>query len=500
MKKPLPQIRGLSIKLLGILFVFFLGMQGFYSNDLWFLIATGREILDNGIPFVNPFALHDGMRIVVQQWLLASELYIVTDLFGMQGLAVQTGVLSCVFYALFSRAMHLSASGKGGWTVDAFSFSLTLAIVVIWFTVRPSMVSAIILLVELLVLEHYKRGGSPGVLVALPLCSLLHVNVHASFWWLGPVLTLLYLVPSPRKAGSAFRRREYRKLPVLIAALCMFLTSFANPYGLKGALYLAYSMGPASDMPIIELQPMELLSPAGVIFLFLAVLGVVLALRRGQGIIDLQASILFAGTLILAYANQRNGWLFMVASALFVSPLIASPHTRFPRFGRDREYNALAQKAHAALPVAVLAACALVAAVSMALVFDGGRWEVEDSPSTPLVALDALNEQIAPERRKDVSIFNSFNDGGFLEWCGYPVFMDPRPELWSSAVTGCEKDYAAEYAQFLRGEVSAEELVYEYEFNYLITKDDTGMDAWCREDDACFILAEGEGYRLWKRP
>ena len=72
-------------------------MQGFYNNDLWFLIATGREILENGIPFENPFALHDGMRMVVQQWLLASELYVVKDAFGMQGLAVQTGALSCIF-------------------------------------------------------------------------------------------------------------------------------------------------------------------------------------------------------------------------------------------------------------------------------------------------------------------------------------------------------------------------------------------------------------------
>lgn len=473
-------------------------MQSFYSNDLWFLIATGREILENGIPFENPFALHDGMRIVVQQWLLALELYFVSDTFGIQGLAVQTGVLGCVFYALLSCSTRLFASEEGRAT-GALSFSVALAAVTIWFTVRPSMVSAIILLVELLVLEHYKRGGRLRILAVLPLCSLLHVNVHASFWWLGPVLALLYLVSPPRKAGSAFRRYEYRKPPVLIAALCMFLTSFANPYGLRGVLYLAYSFGPASDMPIIELQPIDLLSQAGIVVFFLAVLGVVLAIRRGRGRIDLQTSILFAGTLILACAHRRNGWLFIVAAALFISPLLVSPCVDYSRFGKGRKADALARRAHAAIPVAVFAACALCVVTSIVLLSDSEQWEVKDSPSTPVVAIDALNDRIAPEHREDASIFGSFDDGGYLEWFGYPVFMDPRPELWSSAVTGCEKDYAVEYARYLRGEMSAEEMLNEYEFDYLITKDDTAMDAWCQEYDACVVLAEGDEYRLWER-
>ena len=264
---------------------------------------------------------------------------------------------------------------------------------------------------------------------------------------------------------------------------------------LQGALYLAYSFGPASDMPIIELQSIDLLSQAGVIVVFLAVLGVVLAIRRGRGRVDLQASILFAGTLILAFANRRNGWLFIVAAALFISPLLVSPCADFSRFGKSRKADALARKAYAAMPVAVSAACALCVVTSVVLLSDGEQWEVDDSPSTPVVAIDTLNDRIAPERREDVSIFGSFDDGGYLEWFGYPVFMDPRPELWSSSVTGCEKDYAAEYARYLRGEVSAEEILNEYEIDYLITKDDTAMDAWCQEYDACIVLAEGDEYR-----
>lgn len=41
----------------------------FFDNDGYFLIATGKEIVENGIPQFNPFFLEEGYRIVVQQWL-----------------------------------------------------------------------------------------------------------------------------------------------------------------------------------------------------------------------------------------------------------------------------------------------------------------------------------------------------------------------------------------------------------------------------------------------
>ena len=42
---------------------------GTLDSDVWFLLATGREIARNGIPHANPFSIWPGQGIVVQQWL-----------------------------------------------------------------------------------------------------------------------------------------------------------------------------------------------------------------------------------------------------------------------------------------------------------------------------------------------------------------------------------------------------------------------------------------------
>lgn len=42
------------------------------NNDMWWMISTGKYIVQNNtIPKINPFTIHNGYRIIVQQWLTA---------------------------------------------------------------------------------------------------------------------------------------------------------------------------------------------------------------------------------------------------------------------------------------------------------------------------------------------------------------------------------------------------------------------------------------------
>ena len=42
---------------------------GTLDTDGWFLLASGREVVESGIPRVNPFTAVEGQGIVLQQWL-----------------------------------------------------------------------------------------------------------------------------------------------------------------------------------------------------------------------------------------------------------------------------------------------------------------------------------------------------------------------------------------------------------------------------------------------
>ena len=51
------------------------------DNDYWFLINLGRDILNHGIPTVEPFTFHVGFEFIAQQWLTDVIFYLIYLIF-----------------------------------------------------------------------------------------------------------------------------------------------------------------------------------------------------------------------------------------------------------------------------------------------------------------------------------------------------------------------------------------------------------------------------------
>ena len=47
-----------------------------YDNDIWFILASGREIVQNGFPYTNPWSVYSDLSIVIHQWLPYVLLYL----------------------------------------------------------------------------------------------------------------------------------------------------------------------------------------------------------------------------------------------------------------------------------------------------------------------------------------------------------------------------------------------------------------------------------------
>lgn len=71
-----------------------------YDSDMYFIIATGREILENGIPHTNVWTIDPGQGIVVQQWLYAVILALV-DKAGYAGFSAFIAFQFVIFTGLW---------------------------------------------------------------------------------------------------------------------------------------------------------------------------------------------------------------------------------------------------------------------------------------------------------------------------------------------------------------------------------------------------------------
>lgn len=492
-----------------------------YDNDLWFILSTGREIVQNGIPQLNPFAMHAGMDIVVQQWVPDVLSYLsYTYLGGMVGigllLSVAIGIMCFVMYRL---GRLFSGRKVGGETILALMIPSVIALSS-YLSARPQVWTMIFFMIVMYLCEAYRRTRRYRYAALLPLAVFAHVNFHMSMAPFDLFIIACYAIPNipdlwrqrrltrlvrkgRRNDASIYAQRvkkgcvglyrgDYQRLPLLGALLVSCVAMLLNPYGLDGATYLLSSYGAAAYADYIsEMGALTVWNAEwGIAMVVMLVIGAMAVGKHTSRRIDLPLTILFAVTGVLAFQHVRNVWLVVPFAFALACDAYGGMHMPrgFMLFDDTRLQRKLFGFATAIVAVAMGVTC--VYNLSTDLV--GG-----DSTSTPAKAMDYLDRVGAD--RDDTKIFNFFNAGGYIEWRDYKVFIDPRPELWEPGITGISKHYYQEFVDAATGATSIMNLVDEYDFDYLIANTNTTLNGNLANDDDYRVVVSGNGYNLYEK-
>lgn len=246
-----------------------IGARPIADNSFLTHLATGRLLLDQGIPRSDPYSFTaHGLPWVVQSWL-ASLLYGSIERFiGTGGLvvlhAVQTGVLAAIGWRLTRPATTLISRLLVVIPLIAVGSSL-------W-SPRPLLFGLICLGLVILIAEDERI--SPWWLLPL---GWLWVNMHGSF-----PFALVYLVA--RLAGRALDRQPAQRLVrlVLLAAAGLLLGAL-NPLGARLLTFPAHLLSQREVLSqVIEWMSPDFSKPVNLIFLAQVVLTLVLLTRRGK--------------------------------------------------------------------------------------------------------------------------------------------------------------------------------------------------------------------------
>lgn len=136
------------------------------NTDSYYMIATGKYIIEHGIPETNPFLVMDGMDIAIQNWLYCVLHYYCSRDIGLIG----AQLLSVVQYILFSyicfRLLH--ALGHTDMESGAFTCLSDICMAHVMKSARPALLTFIWLLLIIYGLEQYRNNDSKMILAVLP--------------------------------------------------------------------------------------------------------------------------------------------------------------------------------------------------------------------------------------------------------------------------------------------------------------------------------------------
>lgn len=445
------------------------------DDDSWYILAEGREIVQNGIYYTDPLSMHEGLNVTVQNYGFAALFYLLFSWLGASGIYITMLVLNFVVCFLIYKICMLISNKNVN--VSLLIMMVTDMLLALGFVVtRAQMVSYVIFLAFIYVLELYIKTDKAKYLWWLPVLSVLQINLHASLWWMLVLVMIVYIIDAIRK--PKLHLQGYRMKPLLFALIGVAMLGFANPYGFNMILFIMKSYGDTRfHNMVVELKQFSPFGGVPEFFIYLSLIGVLLSYIFGKKRhIRIRYLLMLFGFLALGL-NTIKGLSQLILTMFFPLALVYKDvrveKVIDAKIGRD------------AIMIWGGVIC-LAIFVTQCLVV---TTSIKEYPSEILFnAVNAIDNE-AKGKEDGANIYTSYtgyNDGGYVEYRGYKSYLDPRGEVFLEKMNKKE-DILYEWDDFTKGRISINEMLERYNFDYIIARG--------REDDPFYDL-DDERYGL----
>ncbi len=452
------------------------------DNDGWFLFNHGRYVLENGFPYIEPFTMHQNFNFIMQQWLSAIIIYLPYKYFGTMGVFV---LIMCanalLIFVLYKLCMLISDNNK---TISIIITTIinTLMANYGFIVSRPQVFSYIVILVFLYFLEKYIKTGNNKLLIALPLLSVLEINLHASTWWMLIILYIPFIVDGIYNEKIKKNKLNYSLQRLIICFAIVFMFGIINPYGVDAMTYLFNSVNKRISELIIEMRAANILDiSVMIIFLFL-IINIIAHMKyyKKNNRVNFTYLLLMVGFLMISLHSKKA----VVYSYIFSIYPLAYFFKDFKL--RDVKLSIRSKSIYAIIWVIVIG-------ITGWLLYSN-VWFIQRQ--TPLLEkpVDYLLENYDKDK---MTVMCLYDHGGYLEYRGLRPFIDQRAEVFLDSINKYE-DIFKEYYLMRSGIVSVNELLDKYNITHVLVVGDYDY-LYTSIDESKYDLVYDENVKIYAR-
>lgn len=400
--------------------LFAMSLRPVADPDFWWHLRTGQLISQTGnIPQSDPFSFtQSGDPWITHEWLTELILY---SLYRIGGYYLLIPLFSLIITLSFFLVFHRSP-GKP----FSAGFSVLLAALTSAPTwgVRPQMISLLLTASFLFILDRYWEKNNWKILIALPLLTILWVNLHAGYI-LGFFLIGLYLIVEIFNYMLSKYRKEKSDAKTILSLGLVYITCIAasllNPNTYHILTYPFETLASPSMMQFIQ----EWFSPdfhqlewIPLALLILALISLPSLIRRRIPLIRLLLVIIFV---FAALRSMRFVPILSLVAIPFISEQLAGIAITYKskkNFRFSKQLNSLL----------LFFICVVIGMYSFSVIREQPLVEQQSYPSD---AVDWIQEN-----HPKGNIFNTYDWGGYLIWRLYPdyqVYIDGRADVYGDA-------------------------------------------------------------------
>lgn len=429
--------------------------KGLQTIDLFYLIPQGKYILNNGIYHIDPFSIHNGLHVVVQNYMSSCLFYLIFKIFFWNGFVIYTIICNALIcYLIYKICLLISSNNK----------CLSIIIMVIndillyYFLVpRPQLLSYINLLLVIYLLELYVHKNNKKYLYFIPLISILQINMHASLW------IMIFLFMLPYIVEGIFKK--YNIKPILFIFLISLVCGLINPYGLENITFIFGSFHNKYMTSLIpELYKTWFNTLWGTIFLIILIINSLIYIIFVNKKVKIRYLCLYLGTMILGLSSLKGFSNYLLCS---IFPF--AYYFRNKKFNID--YSIISKLCNIFIIVLIIISSLLIVLK---------RNEVQD-----YVAGNSYSFLLKHYDKEDIRLYSFMEDGGYGMFLGVKSYLDCRAEYFIK-YNNKKYDILKEYFLLQHSKININEFLDKYKFTHLLLNG----------GDIMFKLSEIDGYKL----
>lgn len=401
---------GLFIVLIGLGILFYIvKLLGSQDNDMYFEIVSGNDLLNGNFST----ATHLGnIPIIVQQWLYAVCMAIF-DKLGYIGDILFVLVQNIILWVVSSIFIYQKTNDKKKAILG--SFFATIYCYNYMINIRPQIITVILIIVELLFVEHYKKTKDIIWLIpSIPILCLAS-NFHQAVFLYHLFVLIPYYIDTKTIDEQTKISIDWK---LVFMSIIYVACSLVTPYGIDGALYIVrtFQSKALDTTAIMEVASLSIKSFIGVKLLILVSIVIWnIYKHKSNRFVNFYTFSIF----ILALVSARH------ISILFIAVMFIICYIDFSELSNNYVYGII---------------CFLL--INLCLTYSTHIRNYSDN-------FGIIGEII---KDKDAKIYNSAMElGGWFEYCGYTnVKFDARPELFSEEMCG-EPNLLQDYRTMILG-------------------------------------------------
>lgn len=430
-------------------------IKGLQAVDIFYLIPQGKYILNNGIYHIDPFSIHSGLHVVVQNYMSSCLFYLIFKVFSWNGLVLYTIICNALIcYLIYKICLLISSNNK----------SLSIIIIVIndillyYFLVsRPQLLSYINLLLVIYLLELYVHKNNKKYLFFIPLISILQINMHASLW------IMIFLFMLPYIVEGIFKK--YNIKPILFIFLISLVCGLINPYGLENITFIFGSFHNKYMTSLIpELYKTGFNTLWGTIFSIILIINSLIYIIFVNKKVKIRYLCLYLGTMILGLSSLKGFSNYLLCS---IFPF--AYYFRNKKFNID--YSIISKLCNIFIIVLIIISSLLIVLK---------RNEVQE-----YTAGNSYSFLLKYYDKDDIILYSIMEDGGYGMFLGVKSYLDCRAEYFIK-YNNKKYDILKEYFLLQHSKININEFLDKYKFTHLLLNG----------GDIMFKLSEIKGYKL----